>query len=282
MLDSSTPAITFFAKFIERELGIVYSEFNYFQLQNRLEEIAKMRQLPSIDELLKTAQNGMPADLKQLVLDVATNNETSFFRDPKLFHSIRTHLVSELIRSSQGAPIRIWSAACSTGQEPYTLAMLFQEAAESLKEKFDFEISASDISSRVLARAEQARYSQLEVQRGLPSSLMIKYFEKDKDDYWTLKPQLRDRVKFQKLNLLEPFDRLATFDLILCRNVLIYQSVDNKKRIVEKLRRLMRPTTFLVLGAGESMIGLSEEFDSLRIGEAVIYRLRSSPQLASA
>lgn len=275
-------AVSFFAEFIEKELGIVYSEFNYFQLHNRLEEITKMRQLKSIDELLTIARAGMPLDLKQLVLDVATNNETSFFRDAKLFQSIRNVIVPELIDGRAGQPLRVWSAACSTGQEPYTLAMILQETKEALSAKFDFEIVASDISSRVLARAETAKYSQLEVQRGLPSNLMIKYFEKDATDYWTVQPQLRNRVKFQKLNLLQPFSQMGAFDLILCRNVLIYQDVENKKRIISKMVSLMGPRSYLVLGSGESMIGLSEDFESVRIGDALVYRLKRASQTLSA
>jgi chemotaxis protein methyltransferase CheR len=275
-------AITFFAHFIEKELGIIYSEFNYFQLNNRLEEITKMRGLKSVDELLNIARTNMPGDLKQLILDIATNNETSFFRDPKLFQSINTHLLNDLFQKKGSQPLKIWSAACSNGQEPYTIAMMLQEFGEKNALPVSFNIFASDISSRVLERAKAARFSQLEVQRGLPANLMLKYFDKDKEDYWSLKPILKDRVKFDKVNLLGSFDHLDTFDLIFCRNVLIYQNVENKKKIIDKIMARMTDKSFLILGAGESMIGLSEHFETTKIGDVLIYRLKSQTQKVAA
>ncbi len=268
-------AITYFASLIEKELGIVYSESNYFQLQNRLEEIAKMRGFRDIQELLQEAKLGMSSVLKQLVLDVATNNETSFFRDAKLFQGIKQVLIPKLIEESKGT-IRIWSAACSSGQEAYSVAMLIQEQLEQSQKQVDFKIIATDISSRILQKAQEARYSQLEVQRGLPANLMIKYFQKDEQDYWSLKPQIRNKVEFHKLNLLDPFDRMDNFDVILCRNVLIYQDVENKKKCIQKITAKLTQKSVLILGAGESMIGLNDNFDSVKIADAIVYQLKPS------
>jgi chemotaxis protein methyltransferase CheR len=278
MSETTNRVVEFFAGFIEKELGIVYSESNFFQLKNRLDEITKMRQLKSVDELLAIAEKSMPSDLKQLVLDVATNNETSFFRDAKLFQAIKNEVIPDLAQAGGQQPLRVWSAACSSGQEPYTLAMLLSEFAEVNQPGLRFEIFASDISSRILAKARAARYSQLEVQRGLPANLMIKYFTKDADDYWTLKKPLQDRVRFERFNLLDSFAALASFDLILCRNVLIYQNVENKKRIIKKLASLLKPTSYLVLGSGESMIGLCDDFESVKFSDALVYRLKKSSQ----
>lgn len=269
-------AVSFFASFIEKELGIIYSEFNHFQLQNRLEEIAKMRALRDVDELWGLAQKSMPADLKQLILDVATNNETSFFRDTKLFQSLKLNLIPEIFSVKRSEPISIWSAACSTGQEPYSLLMLIENFKEKVNGSANYKIVASDISSRVLERARKARYSQLEVQRGMPANLLIKYFDKDPEDYWTLKSAWQNRIQFEKRNLLESFNQLGKFDIIFCRNVLIYQNVENKKKIIRKIISCMDPASYLILGAGESMIGLSESFDTVKVGETIIYRLKQS------
>lgn len=257
----------FFSKLIERELGIIYSDFNLFQLQNRLEEIVRILGLKDVQELQNKAQGQMTSTMKQLLLDIATNNETSFFRDPKMFKMV----ASELFPRYKDKALRVWSAACSTGQEPYSLTMLAKEHAPSIT----LEIVATDISARVLKRAEDARYSQLEVQRGLPAPLLIKYFSKDATDHWVVQPALRSLVRFQPCNLLSSFDHLGLFDLILCRNVLIYQNVESKMKIIEKLVRSLRPGGTLVLGAGESMIGLSDAFESVQNEQVIYYRLKN-------
>ncbi len=169
--------LAYFAKFIEAELGIVYSESNYYQLQNRLTEIARALQLPDAEALYREAQIKMSAHMRQLLLDIATNNETSFFRDPKVFKAIETHMSPVLSeRMKTGQPLKVWSAACSSGQEPLTLSMLFREICRSASLNCTVDITATDIASHILDRAKNARFSQLEVQRGLPAAMMVRYF----------------------------------------------------------------------------------------------------------
>jgi chemotaxis protein methyltransferase CheR len=273
--------LSFFAKYIEKELGIVYSEFNHFQLQNRLEEIAKILGLAGPDALYDLAQKPLAPTVKQLLLDIATNNETSFFRDPKLFRGFEKLILPLLAeKGTPSAPARIWSAACSTGQEPYSLALLLDQHQETMKKKVHAQIVATDISARVLDRARAGRFTQLEAQRGLPSPLLLKYFQKDAESFWTISPEIRSRISFETKNLLQPFDSLGKFDVIFCRNVLIYQSVPNKTEIIKRLSAALRPGGYLVLGAGESLIGLSEAFDGRKAEEAIVYQLKGEAKAA--
>ncbi|NJL25662.1 MAG: protein-glutamate O-methyltransferase CheR [Calothrix sp. SM1_5_4] len=272
--------LTFFAKYIEKELGIVYSEFNHYQLENRLDEIVRIVGLNSVEELHAKATAGMTSDIKQLLLDMATNNETSFFRDPKIFRAIQSSVFPTILKDGRKA--RIWSAACSFGQEPYTLSMLLQQYSEQVKAPVNAEIVATDISSKALERARSGRYSQLEVQRGLPAASLIKFFKKDDDNYWTVDPVLRAPIRFETLNLLSSFLTWGKLTMILCRNVLIYQSVENKIKIINKFTESLNSGGFLILGAGESLIGLSDAFESVKVDETLFYVLKANPLTLAA
>lgn len=265
-----------FARFIESELGIVYSEANYFQLQSRLDEITSILGLKDVQALFDLARNGFTGQLKQCLLDRATNNETSFFRDPKIFTAISRFILPELMRTPRTLPIRIWSAASSFGQEPYTLAMLCHELMET-NPSLKVEIIATDISERALKRASEGVYSQLEVQRGLSAKHLVKYFEKSTDDYWKVRPIIRRLVEFRQQNLLHSFSQLGTFDLVLCRNVLIYQSVENKREILARLAQSMSSKSFILLGAGESLLGLSDHFTQAQFEGAFFYQPSAQP-----
>lgn len=265
--------LTFFAHFIEKELGIIYAEHNYFQLKNRLEEIAKLKGIETLERLYEEAQKGIQGTFKQLLLDIATNNETSFFRDPKVFKAIEALILAECQkRSPFGARLNIWSAAASTGQESVSTAILIKEFASKMGVNINFGITATDISERVLARARMGRYSQLEVQRGLPAPLLIKYFKKDENDTWQVVPEIKNCIQFRTQNLKESLSFPEPFDLILCRNVLIYQNVESKKEILNRITKTLAPGAFLIMGSGESLLGLSNDYESVSSEGAVIYR----------
>lgn len=271
--------LAFFAKLIERELGIIYSDFNAYQLENRLNEVVQILGLKSVADLETAARDAMTPAIRQLLMDTATNNETSFFRDPRVFQAVKNLILPRLAETQN--EIRVWSAACSFGQEPYSLSLLAEEFTAKSPSK-SVEILATDISNRALQRAKNARYTQLEVQRGLPTQLLIKYFTKDDENFWSLQPSVRQRVTFQTQNLLDPFTQLGSFDLILCRNVLIYQNVEKKAEIIHRLYDRLSPNGVLVLGAGESMIGLSEAFEAVRSEETIVYTKRGSSLARSA
>jgi chemotaxis protein methyltransferase CheR len=265
--------LAFFARYIEDELGIVYAEHNYFQLQNRLEEIAKLLGVPSVELLHEQASKGIFGAFKQLLLDVATNNETSFFRDPKVFRAIESQILPEAAgHRFDGQSLRVWSAASSTGQEALSLAMMIHEYNRKNGTHMAFSILGTDVSSRALERAKAASYTQLEVQRGLPAPLLIKYFSKDDQDRWQASAELTRNIVYKQMNLKDYFVFPQKFHLILCRNMLIYQTTLGKMEILKRIRGFLAPGGYLVLGSGESLLGILPDFEQLNLEGAVIYK----------
>ena len=274
--------LSFFARYIESELGIVYADHNYFQLQNRLEEIAKLLSVPDLEQLHQLAKSGIQGTFKQLLLDIATNNETSFFRDAKIFRAVENLIYSSAGDSAvKASHLNIWSAASSSGQEALSLAMLFNEANLKTGKNISFKITGTDISERILAKAQAAKYSQLEVQRGLPAALMIKYFKKDEADAWVASSELMKHIEYKKLNLKETFRFREPFDLVFCRNVLIYQNVDRKIDILGRIRETLTENGLLILGSGESLIGLSDGFSQVNCEGAVVYGKKTAVKKAA-
>lgn len=275
-MKASNTALKFFSDFIFKELGIVYREGNYYQLENRLKEIAKQVDCTTVDELYQLAQNRMSPQLKLLLLDTATNNETFFFRDNHVFKEIENLIKESSDLASRNTPLKIWSAACSYGQEVYSLLMSLQNVQKYMP-RSGYKVIATDISERALANAKAGTYTQLQIQRNLPTPLLIKYFDKvdpnvETDYGWKVKPVLQKNVSFKKLNLLDPFTGMNNFDIILCRNVLIYQTVESKKAILKKLYDSLAPGGFLIMGTAENTIGLSKDFESKRFNKAAFFQ----------
>lgn len=264
--------LAFFAKVIEGELGIIYAEDNYYQLQNRLEDIARLLGDDGIPTLHARAQKGITGSFRQLLLDLATNNETSFFRDPRVFNALAEVVLPEL--KPVAGKVRIWSAASSTGQEALTLSMVIEELLAKKPIATRFEILGTDISERVLERARKRVYTQLEVQRGVPAPLLLKYFTRAANDQWCPVPRIAERTTFAKLNLKDTFHFPEKFQLILCRNVLIYQNMESKIEILRRLTAQLAEDGYLVLGSGESLLGISADYEARNIGGALVYRKR--------
>ena len=266
--------LKFFADYIEKELGIVYSSVNYFQLEQRIEKIAVYLGLKtSLEVYEKSTNEGIRGDFKQYLLDIATNNETSFFRDPKVFQSIeKTVLPQTLTASPKIMNFRIWCAASSFGQEPYSMAMLVNEFTKKHSNAPRFEILGTDIADHALKRCHEAKYSQLEIQRGLSASRMVQNFSKTDDNFWLLNSEVKKLLQFRKQNLLEPYLGMGMFNLILCRYVLIYQDIERKKSIIAKLERCLVPGGYLVLGASESALGLSDTLVQTNLEGAIAYQ----------
>lgn len=274
--------LSYFANIIEKELGIVYAEHNYFQLQNRLTEISKQLGAASIEDLYTQAQKGIDLAFRQLLMDSATNNETSFFRDLKIFNAIEKTVFPSFVAQYSGyEKLSIWSAASSTGQEAYSTAISLCEWNAKSDKKINFDIVATDISERVLAKAKQGRYSNLEVERGLSPELRQKYFTHEANGFWQIKPEIQKHISFKKLNLKEPFGFSQSFHLVLCRNVLIYQSIHGKKDILNRMTQLLAPDGHLILGAGESLISLSEDYEQKQIEGAIVYKKKQKTSLAA-
>jgi chemotaxis protein methyltransferase CheR len=271
MIENHT-ALKFFASFIEAELGIVYLEANYFQLEHRLKDIATQLGFANIDELHQKARMGIEGQMKSLLLDLATNNETSFFRDPAIFKALGELILPTLMADPSKRPIRIWSAASSSGQEAYSIAMELHEFKQREPNFTSYSMLVSDISDTILKRARAGKYSQLEVQRGLPARLLVQHFEKEDNDVWHVKPHLQEGMEFKRLNLLSDWGYIGPFDVVFVRNVLIYQAVENKKKVIAQIYEKLNPNGFLVMGAAESLFGVSDQFRQLSHGTAIVYQ----------
>lgn len=269
-----TEILQFFAKYIEENLGIMYNESNAFQLEKRILEIAKLESGGDPDALFAQVRQGMSTRLHQRILDVATNNETSFFRDPKLFELLQNRIFPDFVKAGI-SPINVWSAAASTGQEIYSFLMTHGETAPRQRPELGT-LVATDISESALERARTGIYATHETHRGLTPELLRKYFRPLNENRWQVRPDLAAPIRFCKQNLLSPFEALGKFHIILCRNVLIYQKVESKRIILERLHRQVASGGVLLLGAGESMIGITDLFEP-KLVDGVSVFLRKEP-----
>lgn len=275
-MKTSTVVIKFFADYVSSQLGIIYSETNYYQLETRLAEVAKILGFQSVEDLYVHAQKGFSSQLKGLLLDLATNNETLFFRDPPAFAALEKSIVANAsMWKDRPEPFRVWSAACSFGQEVYSLAITLDKIRNYLPGA-SFEIVATDVSSRALKAAEEGVYSEMNVGRGLEPVVRDRYFLKQENSKgeveWKARAEIRRGLRFVNVNLLESFDHLGSFDMILCRNCLIYQTTESRKGIVQRIHNRLRPGGIFLLGSSESLLGISDEFETERHERATLYR----------
>jgi chemotaxis protein methyltransferase CheR len=252
--------------------AIVIDAGKEYLVESRLDPVARAEGFKSVGELvqkLKVVVGAHP--LKAKVIDALTTNETFFFRDFQPFEALRTSVLPKLIEQRGNVKrLSIWSGACSTGQEPYSLAMLIREHFPQLRD-WTIKILATDLSSTVLTHAREARYTQFEVNRGLPAPFLVKYFER-RENYWCIKDQLKQMVEFKALNLAEPWPMLPPFDIVFLRNVMIYFDVDTKKSILRRMRTCTLPHSHLFLGAAETTVNLDPSWQPVTHGSTVAYR----------
>jgi len=250
--------------------GYVITTDKSYLLESRLAPVIKKHGIENMEALTNKLRLGAPQPLIDDIVDAMTTNETMFFRDQKPFDKFRDVVVPSIIAAKGGGPcnIRIWSAACSSGQEPYCLAMLMKENAAKWA-NVKFEILATDLSTDILNQAKSATYTQFEVQRGMPIMMLVKYFTQV-GDKWTLKDDIKSMVKFQKFNLLDPMDAFGTFDVIYCRNVLIYFDQQTKGKILEKMAKRIFKHGYLFMGGAETVLGITNAFKPLE-GERGVY-----------
>jgi chemotaxis protein methyltransferase CheR len=261
---------------IRERAGIALEPGKEYLVESRLDPLARQEGFPTLTHFLTSLRSSpLASGLHHKVVQAMTTNETSFFRDVRPFEVLKTLVLPELIaqRNAQRA-LNFWSAACSTGQEPYSVALVMREAVPTLLPTWNFRFIASDISTEVLARAIQGRYSQLEVNRGLPASLLVKYFQQEANA-WQVKADVRRMVEFREINLTEPWSILPPMDIVFMRNVLIYFSVETKKSILAKVRKLLKPGGFLFLGSSETTLNLNDGFEPVPADRAACYRLRA-------
>lgn len=266
-----TPAdFDFLSRFLRERSGLSITQSKQYLVESRLIPLAQSCDLNGLPELINRLRSGRDPNLAVAVIEAMTTNETLFFRDRVPFEELKNIMLPELQRNrGTRKNLRIWSAACSTGQEPYTLAMMLKEWREAAD--WQFEIVATDLASHVLDRAKQGEFSQLEVQRGLPATLLVKYFNKTAQGF-QVKDEIRRMIRWQQLNLFDDFKRLGTFDIVLCRNVLIYFDIDDKAQILKRMHRQIASEGYLMLGAAETVLGLSQEYARDRRFNSAVYR----------
>ena len=242
-----------------RELsGLDLSADKQYLIESRLLPLSRKSGLSGIGELVQKMKGGSSSITAQVV-EAMTTNETFFFRDKIPFEHFRTLIMPEILQArASRRSVRIWCAAGSTGQEPYSLAMSLKEMGAALA-GWRVEILATDLSLEVLEKSRAGLYSQFEVQRGLPIQMLVKYF-KQTGEFWQINADIRALVQHRQLNLLHDFSQLGAFDIIFCRNVLIYFDQDTKIGIFNRLAKVTEPDGFLVLGAAETVVGLTEAF----------------------
>jgi chemotaxis protein methyltransferase CheR len=242
--------------YLRRASGLVLDADKRYLVESRVAPIVRREGFSGLTELVRAIERGNHPGLAQEVVQAMTINETYFFRDKVPFEKLREVFLPELI-SARAAKrsIRIWCAASSTGQEPYSIAMILDEFASRLA-GWRVEIIATDISEAVLAKARAGIYSQFEVQRGLSTQQLLRYFTQVRND-WQLNAAIRSRVTFRNFNLLDDFSILGHFDLIFCRNVLIYFEPDRKADVLNRMSRILAEDGVIALGASESVLGLS-------------------------
>lgn len=250
----------FFADYILQHTGICYSADRYYQLDSRLEQLAVFFNVGCVEDVYQAFQSGVSAEAQRLVIDLATNNETFFFRDTVPFDALTQKLLPEIAtRNEASRSIRIWSAGCSTGQEPYSIVMAILEKLPQLA-SWKLKIDASDVSERALTRAREGKYSSLEAQRGICPHLLKKYFTHSAEGSWTVMSHLKAVVEFFPFNLITGSYPPLIYDVIFCRNVLIYQTPDSKRKIVSKLFDCLKPGGFLIMGGGETLLMVNDQF----------------------
>jgi chemotaxis protein methyltransferase CheR len=264
---------------LKRRSGLVLTADKGYLVESRLAPIIQKLGLDGPATIIAKLRAGDEA-VARAVTEAMTTNESFFFRDQTPFDLFEKVMLASLVKARAGKrKLSIWCAAASTGQEPYSLAMIVRENSALLKD-WSVEILGTDISHEVIARAKSGLFSHFEVQRGLPIQLLVKYFAK-KDEQWCLKDEIRKMVQFRAFNLLDPYLGLGSFDIVFCRNVLIYFDEATKKNVLERIAQLMPDDGYLVLGGAESVFGVTNVFAPVE-GTRGLYQRRAAASATRA
>ncbi|GAA3913423.1 protein-glutamate O-methyltransferase CheR [Litoribacillus peritrichatus] len=262
-----------FRAFLEGESGIVLGDNKQYLVASRLRKIMQEADLHDLKDLLSKIR--MNTRLKESVIDAMTTNETLWFRDKHPYRILKEILFPELV-AQRKTSVKIWSAACSSGQEPYSMSMMVEEynRANPSKRLSQVQILATDLSSEILAMAKKGSYEKLALARGLDADLQRRYFTENTDGSWSVNRDIKSRVDFRSLNLLQSYASFGKFDIIFCRNVLIYFSAEQKKDILTRLSRCLNPGGYLVIGATESLTGLNDIYEMIQCRPGLIYKVK--------
>ena len=258
---------------VRRRSAIVLEPGKEYLVESRLLPVARSSGENSVGALVARLKREPEGRLSDAVIDAMTTNETSFFRDRHPFDALSKHVLPEMLaKRAREKRLSIWCGASSAGQEPYTIAMLVQEALLTHR-GFTASLLATDISQEMLTRTRNGRYTQLEVNRGLPIGLLVKWFDKVGTE-WQVKPELRSMVQTRLLNLAVPFPPLGQHDVVFLRNVLIYFDTATKRQVLERVRRVLRPDGYLFLGGAETTLTIDDAWERVVLDRATAYRPR--------
>jgi len=261
----------FISSLIRSRSGLVLTPDKSYLLESRLMPVARKHGLKGLDDLVGQLRTRKEEALIVEVTEAMTTNESFFFRDVKPFDLLRDEVLPPILEQRQTQKhLRIWCAAASSGQEPYSIAIILKELGVKLA-GWKIDIVGTDISHDILKKASDGMYSQFEVQRGMPIQLLLKYFDK-KDETWEIKPEIKSMVQYKYWNLLDDLKQLGGFDIVFCRNVLIYFDADTKGKVLENISRLMPKDGMLFLGGAETVLGVTEKFKPVQ-GQRGVYAL---------
>jgi chemotaxis protein methyltransferase CheR len=263
----------FLSRTVRQRSGLVLTEDKVYLVESRLMPVARKQGLKSVDELVQQMKAKPDQAVLRAVTEAMTTNETLFFRDTKPFDQFKKVVLPQLLSErATRKHVRVWCAACSSGQEPYSLAMILKEEGIRLG-GWKFEIVATDINTEVIDRAKAGVYSQFEVQRGLPIQYLMKYF-KQVEDKWQITPEIKAMIDYREFNLLTDPRTLGQFDVVFCRNVLIYFDQPTKSQVLDRIRGVMPDDGVLYLGGAETVLGVTDKFEPIP-NERGLYRVVS-------
>jgi chemotaxis protein methyltransferase CheR len=261
----------FFADYIYKNTGMVYAPADFYRLDSRINELVRIFSLKSVDELYDLYKKSITPDMRAVLVNISTNNETYFFRDVKPFTVLSKKMIQEVFIGYPIGEVKIWSAASSTGQEAYSILMSLKNSLNDIEFQ-KISVEGSDISTQALERAKSGIYNGLEVQRGLPAPLLIKYFEQLEPEKWKINSEIMNKAKFFEFNLLTNLYPSEKYHIIFCRNILIYQDKENKLNILNNLYKSLKKGGMLVLGSGESLIGIETKFERIQFDDFTVYK----------
>lgn len=267
------------SKYIYTISGVYLDESKAYLVETRLQSLLTQNGIATFSELYYKALSDLTKSLQNKIIDAITTGETLFYRDATMYELLQHKILPDLIDSrnrkfkgARSVPIRIWSAACSSGQEVYSIAMMMKELIPDLS-RYDIKIVGTDISDAAVARASYGHYNQFEIDRGLPKDKQARYFTQE-GNAWKIRDEIRAMATFKKLNLFESYAGMGTFDIILCRNVAIYFTEEDKVRLFSKLGSVMESDGYLIIGSTESLTGMCPQFEPKRHLRSIFYQLK--------
>jgi chemotaxis protein methyltransferase CheR len=274
MFNISQQELQVLTGYIYEICGVHLDSSKEYLIKTRLDNLLKKNGCASYSEFYYRARSDRTGNINKDIINAITTPETLFFRDKNPFDILRTNLLKKILekksKSAMPGQLRIWSSASSTGQEIYSIAIIIRETIANIG-NYNVSLMATDISSVVLDIAKSGRYNKFEISRGLTPQQLNKYFI-EKDNYWQIKDDIRKMVRFQQMNLMKPFVGMGTFDIVFCRNVAIYFTLDDRKNLFDRIANVMAPEGVLFIGASEFLTGISDRFQPVRHGKSIYYQ----------